>query len=153
MLGFEQKDMGSAPGLEEVLSIGLPEVGFLDDEHKHILLKMSEVKSANARSLSKDKLSEEYDELIAVTRQHFSDEEEHMRRMKFPDLEQHQRIHEQLFVTLEKYRQELKGSVYGRFPSSVFDFFRTWLVSHIMIVDQKYVRSRNTVCHKAEILK
>lgn len=119
----------------------------LDEEHRAIIEKMNEVERANSRTMSKEILLEKYDELVSVTEKHFADEEIYMREMKYHDLSTHHRIHrihQQLFEALERYREELQKSVYGRFPSSVFDFFRTWLTTHIMIVDQQYVKFKNS---------
>ena len=83
-------------------------------------------------------LLEKFDLLVAATHEHFDDEEKHMQTIGYPGLERHHQIHQQLFEALDKYRREFTASVYGRFPSSVFDFFKTWLITHIMIVDRQY---------------
>jgi hemerythrin-like metal-binding protein len=110
----------------------------LDNEHRILLARMNELVEANGRSMDKAWMLGQFDELVALTRHHFDGEEEHMALIGYPGLKQHQRIHDQLFTAMEKYRSEFQQSVYGRFPSSVFDFFATWLTTHIMIVDRQY---------------
>jgi hemerythrin len=123
------------------LSVGDPK---LDGEHRAIIEQMSTLRDQNSRTFSKEKLLESFDALVALTRVHFQDEERHMAELNYPDLERHKRIHEQLYQALDRYRTEFSASVYGRFPSSVFDFFQTWLVTHIMIVDQQYAKFRDS---------
>jgi hemerythrin len=116
------------------------EVGnnLMDEEHQELIARMGRLHQINATSLDKKLILMGMDEFIRITRHHFNDEEKLMKEVGYPGLEQHQRIHEGLFGALDRYRAELASSVYHRFPSSVFDFMKTWITSHIMMVDQQY---------------
>lgn len=110
----------------------------LDREHQGIFEKMNRVAQLNARLPKKMTLLAAFDDLIMFTAHHFKDEEAHMEEIGFPKVESHRASHRRLTEALERHRQEFVSSVYGRFPSSVFDFFKTWVTSHIMIVDKEY---------------
>ena len=126
----------------EILDIGKPQ---LNGEHREIIDQMAEVQALNSHTLSKEALLAAFDELIRCTRKHFKDEEEHLEAIAYPKREAHKRLHNSLMKSLRKYRLELVNSVYGRFPSSVFDFFRTWMVSHIMMADKQYAEFEATL--------
>lgn len=110
----------------------------LNHEHREILALMARLQVLNTKSMSKVALLSAFDELIQYTQLHFAEEEEHMAAMSYPKLETHMRLHTSLLNSLAGYRAELMSSVYGRFPVSVFDFFKTWMISHIMIADKQY---------------
>jgi hemerythrin-like metal-binding protein len=110
----------------------------LNDEHKTLLAKMAKVEEFNERMLSKEALLEAYDDLVQYAVDHFKEEEAYMREILYPAAETHGRIHSALIDALAKYRAEFMASVYARFPAAVFDFFKTWMLTHIMIVDRQY---------------
>ncbi|MBI3544608.1 MAG: hemerythrin family protein [Deltaproteobacteria bacterium] len=110
----------------------------MDDEHRELLGRMARVEELNSRSLDKTAVIDAFDDFVTCVRFHFTDEEAHMVKMGYPKTDVHHRIHESLLDALTRYRAELMTSVHGRFPSSVFDFFKTWITTHIMIVDRQY---------------
>jgi hemerythrin len=116
----------------------------LDGEHKEIIQKMNDLFLLNKRAVDKARLLSAYDDFVTVTRHHFQDEELHMKKMGYVRLESHKKAHVDLLTSLGNFRNELTHSVYAQFPSSVFDFFKTWLASHIMIVDRSYADFQST---------
>jgi len=110
----------------------------MNDEHRELINKMQNLTALNQRSLNKNDILFYYDDLVNYTKRHFQDEEIYLESINYPGLEQHKRIHVGLMDALARYREEFKSSVSGRFPSSVFDFFRTWITSHILVVDKGY---------------
>jgi hemerythrin len=110
----------------------------LNNEHQDLIALMDQIQEANATSMDKARLLDSYDRLVRATQQHFSDEEQYLASFAYPELEQHQRIHQQLLEALVRYRGEFTKSVHGRFPAAVFDFFKTWILTHIMLVDKRY---------------
>ena len=110
----------------------------MNSEHRELLRRMAQIEELNTKTLNKQALAEAYLGLIDFVHKHFREEEEHMKAMRYPQLETHQRIHESMLDALMRYYREFEASVYGRFPSSVFDFFKTWVLTHIMMVDRQY---------------
>ncbi len=110
----------------------------INREHQKLIAMMRNLAQLCKKSVPKQQVLFAYDALIQFTEEHFADEEELMAELNYPDLENHKKIHQQLLDNLYKYREELVVSVYGVLPSSVFDFFQNWLMTHILIVDQKY---------------
>lgn len=125
-------------------------VEFLNEEHRVLITRMNHIARQNKISLSKDTLITLFEELIQFTRQHFDDEEKYLSSIQYPKLDQHARIHNQLIEKLNQYRDEFRKAVQGRFPESVFDFFRTWITTHILIVDKEYA---NFITEKSQTTK
>lgn len=112
----------------------------MNDEHKTLIALMDNLRDRNQRSMDKQGLLETFEKLIAFTKVHFSDEEKHMNSIHYPKAEQHKLIHQQLLNTLESQAEEFRRSVSGKIPTAVFDFFKTWLVSHILMFDKDYAK-------------
>lgn len=110
----------------------------MNREHQVLIEKMGKLASYNLRSLSKKDILFYYDDLIEYTKRHFRDEEALLEKLDYIGLDQHKRIHEGLLEAMNRYREEFNTSVSGRLPSSVLDFFRTWITTHILVVDKQY---------------
>ena len=119
----------------------------MNQEHQTLLEKMAQLASYNHRSLSKKDILFYYDDLVDYTKRHFRDEEAHMKTIGYGELEQHRRLHSGLLEALDRYREEFNTGVSGRFPSAVFDFFRTWIMTHILVVDKRYPPSSHESAH------
>jgi hemerythrin-like metal-binding protein len=117
------------------LALDIPHI---DEEHRQIIDTMNRIADLNRKSFDKEQLLSSFKLLIGLTQKHFKDEEELMRQENYPNFETHKRIHDSFLETLERYKVEMESSVYRRFPSAVFDFFKTWITTHIMIVDRQY---------------
>lgn len=107
-------------------------------EHQGLFERMQKVSDLCEMSTSKENILSAYDSLISYTEKHFAHEEDLMVSLNYKGLEAHRRLHKELLDKLHKYRKELVNSVYAALPSSVFDFFENWLLTHILIVDKQY---------------
>ena len=117
------------------LDIGLNK---MNDEHRGLISIMGRLAHLNGAGVGKKKLFETFDDLIVTTQLHFSDEEELMKASRYPDLPGHKALHHGMLRKLEQHRDEYEKSPALRVPTAVFDFFRLWLTTHIMLVDRKY---------------
>ena len=75
-------------------------------------------------------------ELVKYIDTHFSEEEELMLRLGYPDIEKHKLLH-------KKFVQEVEGYVsscsFGDIPyAEMLEFLVKWLTGHIMVEDRKY---------------
>jgi hemerythrin len=80
--------------------------------------------------------------LFEYTRKHFAYEEGIMKQMGFPLQEEHLKLHEDLISQLS----EMSKNSF-KTDEAVFNFkmfFLDWLIDHIMVEDNKYVRFRDT---------
>jgi hemerythrin-like metal-binding protein len=82
------------------------------------------------------------DEVIEYVKTHFTAEEKLMEDYKYPDLDNHRRIHVELALKAVEFRKNYKGnSSSGNLRFS--QFLIEWLMGHIMGVDKKYGKFLN----------
>lgn len=93
--------------------------------------------------------------LIDYTHYHFDSEESYMRKIKYPELEKHHVIHQELIYQL---REILKKIKYERpyTPVEFYYFLASWLNDHILDEDQKikkYVDKSDTIIFSKAVLR
>lgn len=108
----------------------------LDDEHRQL------VDQINCLSeIIRQKQGEALDDIFAVlasyTENHFQHEERLMEQYGFPDLAEHQAVHQAL--------RDRVGEIQARtditdaeLAKELYRFLRAWLLEHIVEVDKKY---------------
>lgn len=116
------------------LQIGVEE---MDQEHRVLIDHMNQVYLLNHSGARKSEILDSLRNLIEYSRTHFSDEENYMASIHFPDLKLHRQAHEALLQRLESdYRQFESGGVV--LSEGFFSFLGFWLKTHIHAVDTKY---------------
>ncbi len=112
----------------------------MDKEHLELITRMSNLHRLNKMLKSKEEMTIAFNSLVSYTEDHFKEEEDFFKEIDYPDAENHKKLHTNLLKKIHAYRDEFSKGVTGRIPSSVFDFFKMWLISHIMVEDKKYAR-------------
>ncbi|MEH6576893.1 MAG: bacteriohemerythrin [Amphritea sp.] len=109
----------------------------IDDDHKGLFALVDELNSAD---MGHDYINVILDRLKSYTNEHFSREEELMKKVNFPGMEAHLVEHKAFIEWLETIR-----SMYARFPESPFvvgdavnGYLQRWLRQHILEEDMKY---------------
>jgi len=68
---------------------------------------------------------------------HFSYEEEYMRKIKFPDIVRHRRIHKDFDNLIYSYNRDIReGKIV--LNTAIIKLIKNWLVDHILNEDKKY---------------
>jgi hemerythrin len=75
--------------------------------------------------------------LVEYGNKHFQSEDDFMRAMNFPDLEEHRREHQIFVATVNEYREELT-TVHAVRTTQVMKIMTDWLHDHLLTKDQKY---------------
>jgi hemerythrin len=73
--------------------------------------------------------------LFRHTREHFSHEEDVMRRIRYPDIRRHLNAHNQLLTQLNKLTESIASEMFVKNDWQVF--FQAWLINHIESADRK----------------
>lgn len=118
----------------EKYSVGIQE---MDDEHKILIAIMNRLYNRNGCGAPVEELNKIIDELVAYTQKHFSDEEEYMQKVNYPEIRTHHALHLALFRELQKHIDEFRKG-HHQIRRGFFDFLTAWLVAHINGVDKKY---------------
>jgi len=115
-------------------------VGFehIDNQHKELVKMVNDLYNA----CKKGALNEDIVYLRTVSkaleyaRVHFSDEEEFMGKVSYPELGEHKKQHEDFIVEIKK---SIKLFEYGKAaPIELANFLKDWLLNHIAISDKGY---------------
>lgn len=115
----------------------------IDDEHEHLI---DIVRETNAL-IQDELLYDKYDEIIHLlselreyTRYHFNDEEDYMKKIGFPGLDEQIRAHTAFVDKLMNINLEALDEIDNHqqeYLLQLIDFLAGWLVNHILKMDTK----------------
>lgn len=109
-------------------------VGYIDLEHRLLLMLVQKLDRAIRSGASKSTLVLTVTELFECTRFHFASEENLMRETGYPDLVDHQRVHSLLLNELSLMAGRINRGLVD--PVETITFLRKWLIAHIMQMDR-----------------
>lgn len=135
----------------------------LDQEHKAIVQSLNKlvhlwcagnVDESNVVLKQKGRLENELpaliDELMAVTKEHFTHEEEMMRNEAYPDYRIHMREHTMLLAELKTTLTVNMTDGYTTASKSMLDALKSWYVDHVSRSDRDFA---NYLHNKSDHLK
>lgn len=117
------------------LSVGLEHI---DAQHKIWFEKANNLFQAGKNRKSKEVISEMLQFLDDYTKEHFSDEEEYMAKIKYPGIEQQKAAHKNFVAELAKLKEEYEksgGNVAVIINANVLII--NWLTQHISNMDKQ----------------
>lgn len=114
----------------EGLSLGLEKI---DRQHKHLIDLANSLLAATHRMATAE-IHKIFHQFREYTVYHFNEEEEYMKSIKYPKLEDHQRQH----IDLKNQVKQFQDTIYrhGTIPEEeILEFLRNWLINHIIQSD------------------
>lgn len=117
-------------------SLGL-DIDAIDEGHKALINIMNSLYEQNKAGESKETIKKTLSELSASATLQFSNEEDYMASINFPDLAAHRAIHQRLLEKINDFSREYSGTI----PEEFFSFLKLWINSHIKGVDMKYAKA------------
>ena len=128
----------------DVLDIGLPK---LDEQHKGLIALSNDLILAMDRGKGTDVLHSLFKKLKNYTIYHFFDEEEYMRLIGYPEIDEHREAHRVLTEKVNDFEARLQNNQ-SVAPAEALDFINGWIIWHIMEMDSLigiYVRKSESV--------
>lgn len=119
---------------------GIPHV---DEEHRILFQLIGQVNDLVRQGIIVEDLKEIEEvltELQNYTKYHFSDEEEYMRSIDYPELESQQRAHKAFVSKLEELNMEQIKENPQENMERLVEYLTGWLVNHILYADKKIGR-------------
>lgn len=123
----------------------------IDTQHKQLF---AIIKEANDL-ISEDLLHDKYDKIMEIldrlqnyTREHFSDEEEYMKEIGYPKLEEQMRAHEAFIdklVHIDVNELDAIDENQQDYLIRLIDFLLTWLSNHILKADKQIGKYAATI--------
>ncbi|MCK9257092.1 MAG: hemerythrin family protein [Sulfurospirillaceae bacterium] len=112
----------------------------IDEQHKRLFKLASQVYTLDANAATKHRISLLMREFYDYMKSHFKDEEEYMKTIGYPKLDEHKRQHEEIVESLNKTIKE--ASSFKQIRISLKEIVKKWLVEHILKHDLEYERWR-----------
>jgi hemerythrin len=117
---------------DNIYSIGDPSI---DAQHQNLFDIANRFHEAHAIRSDRGTKMRIFDELIDYTARHFKDEEDFMRRHRYPGLERHQEQHVKLVKLVLNYKIRLERGDPDA-DHNAMEFIRLWLNGHILGSDR-----------------
>ncbi len=118
------------------LATGIQEI---DDQHRQLLSHAGEALEALRRRDRREAIERTLSFLMSYVRYHFAEEESHMRRLRYPRLEDHRAEHRDYLRRLEALRSHFEGEGDSTAVSMAVDsLLGAWLLDHIGTADRHF---------------
>ncbi len=109
---------------------------FIDGDHRKLIDMVNRLHLVMQEGRGKEVLGKVLHNLIVYTQEHFTREEDLMRRLQYAGLNAHKREHEKLLQQVHDMRQKFENGTIT-LSVQVLHFLRDWLVEHIGESDKK----------------
>lgn len=127
---------------EEYL-IGIP---MIDNRHIQLVDIINSLNNAVVECRSQDTLESTFEQLHHYITEHFSEEEEFMKSINYPQLSQHIQIHNDFRAEIKEFYAKYKeGDSFAAMPFVMY--LRDWFVNHICFRDsliKPYIKNENS---------
>lgn len=111
----------------------------IDNEHKKLFLiarRALFLKDTNPER-QKENLRKILNELFKYVKEHFSNEEEYMKEIKYPNIKKHKRLHKKMILMLRDLLYRFPQLQIEQIEVILFKFLNEYFVKHIIIEDKK----------------
>ncbi len=117
------------------LSVG---IGLIDEQHQIWFDKAEKLFEAGKKNQAKEYIGELLDFLESYTKKHFSDEENYMQRIRYPQYAEQKAAHTAFIARLQKLRSDYQtsgGNILVIINAN--QMVLEWLTKHISSMDKK----------------
>ena len=117
------------------LSVGL---NYIDNQHKVLIKLINDLHRAMKTGKSTSTSGAILDQLIEYTETHFGNEERLFKKFKYPEYENHKKVHTSLVSQVKDLKAQFMSGD-GTLSVELMEFLQSWLKDHILKVDKRYV--------------
>ncbi len=111
----------------------------IDEEHRQLLSQIEQLFSAIHEKRPGEKIPEVLAFLAGYVESHFAREEHHMQVSRYPGLDQHKGIHDDMRAQVARLTEASRSNP-AVVTEDVVNFLSEWLVSHITEEDQRMAK-------------
>jgi hemerythrin len=123
----------------EKYSVGVKEI---DLQHQHFFeIANKIIESTGQENISTGELLPKIKELADYSDYHFKAEEDIFKKYNYPDASDHIDGHDSYRKKMKQFivETEMVGADVKNISLEIAEFAGSWLINHIMVVDQKYI--------------
>lgn len=121
----------------------LVHVELMDKQHKGLFDGMNRFYASMRNQAPESQQRQRLQELVALAKQHFVDEEQYMQRSHFPDFAAHQQLHNKMLGELDKLIRRIDAREQD-INIEIVMFLKKWLIDHIYRMDKQYSPHQST---------
>lgn len=111
----------------------------IDSQHQKLLGQVNNIISAVSNGAGAKEIEESLSFLDAYVKEHFSYEEEYMRKNNFPQIEEHTKYHTDFAGQYQEFKKKFtEGADMNQLLIEIEKFVGMWWIEHIGIEDRKY---------------
>ena len=115
-------------------------VEIIDQEHRRLFEILAELNELNRAEFIPDKydaIADVVEELKDYTIKHFQDEERYMESIRYEGLAAQQSVHQSFIDKMDGINLDEMDDNQQEYLDELIDFLASWLINHIMNMDQK----------------
>ena len=130
------EDLKKSFGWKEIYSVNNP---YIDKEHKKLFEIAQEAFVEVEPSMKNKKIKEVLSELYTYMKTHFEHEEEYMKELNYPKIEEHKKLHHDIIDTINNFVRQLPSLNENVFEKELAKIIDITLVHHIIQEDRKII--------------
>jgi len=113
--------------------------GDIDTQHQRLLSQVNKISDAMVFGATSKEVAEAVDFFDKYIKEHFTYEENYMKKYNFPFLEEHKKEHANFIKSSALFREKLKSGVNPReLTFDLENYLGQWWMKHIGKEDKKY---------------
>ncbi|MEN8252433.1 MAG: hemerythrin family protein [Patescibacteria group bacterium] len=114
----------------------------IDTHHKKLIHKLNELMDVILQDGAMCKVEETIDFFESYIHEHFKYEESYMKKMNFPNHEEHVEEHKTFIQKYKEFRENLfsENVDCNQLAFKIESFLGLWLTEHVYVEDQKYAK-------------
>lgn len=111
----------------------------IDSQHKKLLAQINEIINDIVSNVNQVKVKEAIGFLDSYIKEHLLFEEEYMKSINYPHLEEHKKIHQDFIQKYYKFKGEFnRGEENEKLMLEIEKYIGEWWIEHIGKEDKKY---------------
>ncbi len=129
-------ELGKPPEFQwkDDYGIGIAEI---DRNYTDLFMKAAEIQTILSNGKHPKKMNETLSSLIDQTESHFKNEENLLKKYRYPNLGHHCKTHRDLIKNIQELQTDLEKNNFET-DLNFIEFFKSWLFSHILNEDRQY---------------
>lgn len=109
----------------------------IDKEHKHLFEVGEEAFSIADGHQKSEKIKHVVQELYEYMRTHFEHEEQYMKKVGYPHLPEHEKIHQKIIDTMNDFMKDLPKMSISTIEHALAGSIKHWILEHIEHEDKR----------------
>lgn len=114
----------------------------IDEQHKKLFELAAGIEQISDKSVSKSEVKELLVGFFNYMKEHFSDEEEYMQAISYPELDEHKLIHKDIIRMMINLIKTVKTT--NDLKEKLYIAAKKWLLNHILYEDMKVAKWRRS---------